>query len=96
MLKQYIMRNRNGKRQKVGMFFGTTLRDEIVIGYSLCCPQDKFDKDKALAIAVGRALSPHVNPCPPSIYADAIRFAERCERYFKDAHLVYVEDTNEA
>lgn len=92
MLKQYIYRRKNGQRRKVGMFFATTIRDEIVIGYSLCCPEDKFDKDKALAIAMGRALSPHVSPCPPSIYKDALEFAGRCQRYFQDAHLVYVED----
>jgi len=94
MIRQYIYRNRKGQRRKVGMLVATTIRDEIVVGYSLCCPQDEFDREKAFGIAIGRALSPHVSPCPPSIYKDAIAFAERCERYFKDAHLIYVEETN--
>lgn len=91
MIRQYIYRNRNGKRTKVGLLVGAAIRDQIVIGYSLCCREDKFDKDTALAIAVGRALSHKAQECPPSILQDACRFAARCERYFQDAHLVTYE-----
>jgi hypothetical protein len=92
MLKQFIKKRRNGQMQKVGMFFGTTVKDQIVIGYSLCSAKDVFNKDIALVMAMGRALSAHVSPCPPSIYNEAIEFAERCEKYFKDAHLIYAEE----
>jgi len=87
MLKQYIYRNRNGKRQRVGVLVGTTVKNQIVLGYSLCCPEDTFDRDKGLAIALGRALSPKQIGCPPSIENDVWDFALRCIRYFKDARI---------
>lgn len=86
-IRQYIYRNRNGHRQKVGLLFGSTIKNRIVIGFSLCSAVDKFDKDKALAIAVGRALSARTQDCPPSIEKVAGEFAERCIRYFRDARI---------
>lgn len=94
MIKQYIYRNRNGQRQKVGLFFGTTIKNQIVIGFSLCSREDKFDRDKALAIAVGRALSPKSQECPPSISDEACDFADRCVKYFKDSRIFYANEVN--
>jgi hypothetical protein len=100
-ITQYILKNRNGKKTKVGLLLGCVINNKIRIGYSLCCKDDEFDADYALALASIRALDPREDVCPPSIENDAYAFAERCARYFKgkafyqgeDAHKISYEGT---
>jgi len=93
MLVQYIVRNRNKQKQKVGCLVGICEDGEIGIGWSLCGPEDKFDKHRAKQMAIGRASKfyPLYNHSyivlflPPSIVDEASNFYERCKRYFKEA-----------
>ena len=92
MITEYIFRKRNGVTAKVGLLVGIVVNGEIKIGYSLCCKDDEFDVDVALAIALIRALSPADEECPPSIWNDADDFALKCIHYFPDAYFTYDDE----
>jgi len=64
--------------------------DKDKIGWSQCCPRDKFDKKRGLEIAIGRAKKgSNVHPAIRSswdydIIGETIKeMKERAKRYFK-------------
>jgi len=93
-LVQYF---RNKRNDKIGCMFAyetssiagsePAINNLVTIGYSLCNKNDKFDKRKALHIATARAVKYDVTRrkqvIPQSMHIDLMKFAERCERYFK-------------
>lgn len=89
MLIQYI---RNKKNQRIGIVVAV---DKYKVGYSLCKTKnnkypfiaDKFDKQRGLEIAVGRANNVRdrwVDNMPTHIYSTVfVKMIARAERYFK-------------
>ena len=53
------------------------------VGWSLCAPQDKFNKEKALMIATARAGAGSTAHIPHTIKGVYDRMLTRSERYFK-------------
>lgn len=86
MLIQYI---RKGHNRPVGCLVAVKREDgEVVIAYSLCRKGDKFSKNLAKKIALGRAESwseqEHLKDIlPRSLYSSMSDFTKRAERYFK-------------
>jgi len=86
-ITKYITK-KNGK--KVGMLIATAFReDSFGVGYSLCNTKlDKFDKQRAVQIAFGRAYK-NANgdalEIPQSIRDEYALFYCRATKYFKDA-----------
>ena len=59
---------------------------DYVIGFSQCRKTDKFSKDMALKIAIGRAKDENIdtwNHAPRNIRNMLPEFIKRCERYYK-------------
>ena len=59
---------------------------DYVIGFSQCRKSDKFSKDMALKIAIGRAKDEHIETwhnAPHHIRKMLPEFVKRCERYYK-------------
>ena len=76
----------------VGYWYAFKAEDNKVhIGYSMCCDedQDEFNKEVALKIAMGRAISCYEKGLniPRSLYNDFLLFYNRCARYFTDGTL---------
>lgn len=84
MITQYIYKNRNGNRAKVGMLVAFNDDLDVKFGYSLCSKEDTFNKDKAFSIAEGRACKGTGYDYPPSLKKDVEAFKNRVVRYFKD------------
>lgn len=63
--------------------------DKCFVGWSLCNPSDKFDKDLGKSIAINRALhygdnlDPVLTGCPNRIKQDIKDMYERSKLYFK-------------
>lgn len=87
MLIQYIVRNRNKQKQKVGCLVGMVVNESVCIGWSLCSPEDTFNKQRAKQMAIGRASTGGWMTYPPSIREEAEEFHRRCFRYFKEPEL---------
>ena len=82
-IKQYIRRNRNGKkRTKVGLFLARRVNGVPNVLWSLCKKDDKFDLNEAVRVAENQ-LHPVDRKVPPGIKKDYDRFVSRAERYFK-------------
>lgn len=94
MLVEYV---RDEEGQKIGCVIAikfidvnidnpSSLISSYLIGWSLCCKRDRFDKRTARHIAEGRACHPER---PSSLYPHHAvvktieRIRERAERYFK-------------
>jgi len=89
-LKNYrcIFKYITGKHgQRIGVILGCVKNNEKVfnIGWSLRDRKDpvRFDNDKALKIAFGRAVKGSNVPLPHSIEIEYLRFSDRCFKYFK-------------
>jgi tRNA U34 5-carboxymethylaminomethyl modifying enzyme MnmG/GidA len=86
---EFVKEKRNGKRQRVGCFVGKLAMDKnntVLIGWSRANVKiDKFDEGKAFQIADGRANSTTPIFCPSSLEKKAIKFRDRCRRFFKGA-----------
>jgi hypothetical protein len=95
---EFVKEKRNGKIQRVGCFVGklamnhigmiseTDKNNTVLIGWSRANVKiDKFDEGKAFQIADGRANSTTPIFCPSSLEKKAIKFRDRCRRYFKGA-----------
>jgi hypothetical protein len=86
MLIQYI---RKGHNRPVGCLVAVKRKDgEVVISYSLCRKGDRFSKDLAKKIALGRAHSwseqeHRKDTLPSSLGSSMSDFTKRAERYFK-------------
>jgi hypothetical protein len=87
-IHQYIMKTVRGQKQKVGVLVGTIDVFNVVrIGWSKTNINagDKFNKKFGLELATARTKSMNgIVPVPPSIFENAVKFAGRCERYFKN------------
>jgi len=93
---EYI-RDENNRRR--GVLLGQPLGDdEYLVGYSLCNPKDKFDREFALWLAVQRAVlaptrlkrvnedgtvSYRVHKIHPDVRKNMLNFLTRCDKYFK-------------
>ena len=87
-IHQYIVKTVRGQKQKVGVLVGTIdCFDVVRIGWSKANINagDKFNKKFGLELATARTKSMNgIVPVPPSIFENAVKFAGRCERYFKN------------
>lgn len=68
---------------------------KVVIGWSLCHKldkrKDKFNSDRAIEIALGRATAGRsTTPMPRSIAKKVKQFAERAKKYYKVENAVIV------
>ena len=81
---------KNGRSK--AMFVATKMDNDVLIGYSMCHPRDKWDKFTAIKIAFRRAYvwyeSKRDWKIPHSLKGDFIKFLNRCKRYYKDANIV--------
>jgi hypothetical protein len=96
-IKQYVLKNVLFNERlphpvtfgpKVGLLIALKREDgSIGIGWSKCAKQDKFNKELAETIAVGRALLWDWNESqentPFAISRDLQHFRERAYKYFK-------------
>ena len=85
-ITQNVFRNRNGKRQRVGVLVSCNKRGLVKIGYSLCHKDDVFDSKEAY-IKAGQRMSEAVLTPPHSLRKDLNKFMDRCDRYYKDADI---------
>ena len=82
--QRIIQKNKSGKVKKQGFLVGYKHEDGTVkIGFSLCAPSDKYDKEFGLQLAKIRALDIKKRPFPPSIESEMISFVNRCSKVFK-------------
>ena len=85
---QYV-RNKNNNLQ--GVIIALKSKNGFNIGYSLCNNKDKFDKNMAFKIAIGRAeldscwwqLCSMKKNIPYKIKKMIPSFADRCKKYYK-------------
>jgi hypothetical protein len=77
--------------RKVGMFLGKRIGDEAFVTFSLCnLSKDKFDKERAIEIALDRCHKfNEKKEVPVSIKKKYKNFVERCFRYFKTCEINY-------
>ena len=84
---QYV---RNKKRVPYGVLVAVKNSDGFTCGYSLCNKKDRFNKKRALEIALGRAGLTNgglYNGIPPHEVRKMIpAFFERCKKYYKPSH----------
>ncbi len=92
-LVQYV---RNRKNQKIGVVVAT---DKERLGWSLCCKTDRFDKERGLQIAIGRATKfemKHLDSMyqyehyktavPDSVRPTIIKVLKRAKVYYKEGY----------
>ena len=87
-IHKYLVKRVQGRKQKVAVIVGTKDNEGIIrIGWSRANINagDRFNKERALDIALDRMKATEMVPVPPSIVDDVISFQDRCQRYFKDA-----------
>jgi hypothetical protein len=84
MITQRILEKKLHRR-RIGMFVANvTSGNNIIFGYSLCSKEDRFDKELAMKIAVGRlALEDAHMQIPRSVWGDFLHFYNRAGLYFK-------------
>ena len=101
-LVEYI---RDSHNQKVGVLFAKPSGTNFTVGYSLCCKEDKFDREFGLFLAERRAekfekKSPYVgsdddmfiqtrHKFPGSIMPSLHHFVSRCSAYYQDLESPY-------
>lgn len=97
VIKQYVRGKNNAP---VGLMVAT-VDDEnrIILGWSMCSPKDKFDKDKAYLIAYNRMHSKKVQTCgnlgynlPDEVFD---HFVMRAIKYFQTDHIPFVTGLGE-
>lgn len=72
---------RNSKGHKVGVVLAS---GRSQIGWSLCCKKDKFDKQKALELALVRATENSKEEVPHTIKTSYEKMVKRSKAYFKE------------
>ncbi len=78
---QYV-RKRN--RIPYGVIVAIKSESGYEIGFSLCNKADRFSKEMALKIAIGRAqIKDDVRPVPRPIAKVITAFVKRCDKYYK-------------
>lgn len=91
-VQQYIMGKVQGRRQKVGILFGTMDDDKrIKIGWSRANINagDRFNFEKGLALAEQRSMAKTPVHAPRSIKGNLEQFAKRCHKYFQNNTGIY-------
>lgn len=97
MITEYV---KDKKGNKIGFMIGFRSEEGPLIGYSKYNASrevERFNKDKAMKIAIGRAFSPkyiHSIEVPFSMVSPLHKFAKRCEKYFKSSPINYVSYEN--
>ena len=80
---------KNGRSK--AMFVATKMDNDVLIGYSMCHPRDKWDKFTAIKIAFSRAYvwyeSKRDWKIPHSLRKDFGKFLYRCRKYYKGANI---------
>jgi hypothetical protein len=78
---------RNKKGERVGVVVATLINNNIRFGWSKVnlSMGDKFDRQRSLEIAVGRAVSGTKEALPSSLVSVMENVVERSFRYFKGA-----------
>lgn len=79
------------KQKKIGLFIAKQVDNKIEIGWSLCCKDDIFDEKQAFDNCYKRIYkSTDIDnfDIPYSIKNEYNKFADRCERYFKNVEVV--------
>lgn len=83
---QYV---RDKKGVPYGVVVAVKVDDGYRLGYSLCNKKDRFSKDMALKIALGRALwslDPFgMNDIPHPVKKMLPTFSNRCKKYYRVA-----------
>lgn len=87
---EYVKEKRKGRKQKVGIFVGKKIGDEVLVGWSRVNTKegDTFNFESAVKIAKDRLGINY--EAPQSLKKKMGRFSERCKRYFKEAKVVIV------
>lgn len=80
---------RNKKGEPRGVVVAVKDKDEVVYGYSLCNPVDRWNKQQGVKIAIARALSDGYNLPEASNSAKMVvekfeHLSDRALKYFKD------------
>ena len=82
----------NRKRQRVGVVLASPAPNgEVAIGWSLCNTKkgEKYDNDRGILIALGRARNyGGIDPVPTSLAKTAAFMVGRAKRYFKDKSVI--------
>lgn len=85
-LVEYVRKN---NREKKGVLLAVKHEDnKVVVGWSLCCSLDGFNKYFGQEIAYERGCKRfydenHFEQIPPSIMEKLDNFIDRCKKYFK-------------
>jgi hypothetical protein len=77
---------RDKNRVPYGVLVAVKHRSGYLMGYSQCKRGDKFSKEMALRIAVGRAMEnswPASHMLPREVYRAMGDFITRCNKYYK-------------
>ena len=83
MLIQYLRRRKRHRNEKIAVLVAELRMGGFVIGWSMKDRRDSFDRDKGMAIAIGRLESRSETNIPHSIRVETLQFAKRCAKYFK-------------
>jgi len=81
---QYV---RNKKRVPYGVLVAVKVPEGFACGYSICNKKDRFSKQMALKIALGRAIITNIigaNDSPHEVRKMLPAFFDRCKRYYKN------------
>lgn len=94
VIHEYIYDKR---RQLKGVWVAAPIIDssnKVSIGWSLCNKKlgDKFDKQRAFEIALGRACKASTAFLPMSLQEGYKFFTKRCRRYYKDKIVIDCHD----
>lgn len=81
---QYV---RDKKGVPYGVVVAVKVDDGYRLGYSLCNKKDRFSKDMALKIALGRAeiKTDDVRVLPHPVARMVASFTDRCKKYYRVA-----------
>jgi hypothetical protein len=93
-----LNKSRNGKttfsRKQIGYLVAGVLDGSVTLGYSLCHRLDEYDvvdgekkPHWGRSMAINRALKwsgDNLIQIPHSIFSEACKFTERCNKYYKD------------
>lgn len=92
MITQKIVKYKGESGRRVGKFvayrdFGTD--DRVFIGFAVCNPKDRYNRDEEHVLAYTRAVECYENPLriPKGLEEEFLAFYDRCERYFGEGYL---------
>lgn len=84
----HYVRDNNGDPR--GVIVAVKTNNDVSLGWSYCRKTDRFTKEMALQIAIGRAMQPGLSFCqyrscakPHQIAREFDKFVARCNKYYK-------------